>query len=93
MNSDFFEVHYLNGVGVDGQAGPCMGLCMGGAWHGAWVGILPGLVMLDLGVGEGLDGDGEEVFGVVSSTHASCHVPPMHSPMHGSACPSTPTPF
>ena len=50
------------------------------AWVGAWVvvvvmmlwgwgkclGILPGLVMLDLGVGSGLVGDGEEVFGVVS---------------------------
>ena len=28
--------------------------------------ILPGLVRLDLGVGVGLDGDGEEVVGVVS---------------------------
>ena len=32
--------------------------------------VLPGLVRLDLGVGGGLDGDGEEVVGVVSS--------PMH---------------
>ena len=28
--------------------------------------VLPGLVGLDLGVGAGLDGDGEEVVGVVS---------------------------
>ena len=28
--------------------------------------ILPGLVMLDLGISGGLDGDGEEVVGVVS---------------------------
>ena len=28
--------------------------------------ILPGLVRLDLGLGAGLDGDGEEVVGVVS---------------------------
>ena len=28
--------------------------------------ILPGLVMLELGIGSGLVGDGEEVFGVVS---------------------------
>ena len=28
--------------------------------------ILPGLVMLDLCIGGGLDGDGEEVVGVVS---------------------------
>ena len=36
------------------------GWCMGGAW------LLPGLVRLDLGVGGGLDGYGEEVVGVVS---------------------------
>ena len=28
--------------------------------------VLPGLVRLDLGIGGGLDGDGEEVVGVVS---------------------------
>ena len=28
--------------------------------------VLPGLVRLDFGLGEGLDGDGEEVIGVVS---------------------------
>ena len=28
--------------------------------------VLPGLARLDLGVGGGLDGDGEEVFGVGS---------------------------
>ena len=28
--------------------------------------LLPGLVLLDLGVGSGLDGDGEKVVGVVS---------------------------
>ena len=28
--------------------------------------VLPGLVRLDLSLGEGLDGDGEEVNGVVS---------------------------
>ena len=28
--------------------------------------VLPGLVRLDLGVGGGLDGDGDEVVGVVS---------------------------
>ena len=38
------------------------GWCMGGAWH-----VLPGLVMLDLWVGGGLDGGGEEGVGVVSS--------------------------
>ena len=30
------------------------------------MGILPGLVRLDLSIGGGLDGDGEEVVGVVS---------------------------
>ena len=55
---------------------------LGRAWVGAWVMhgwwccvvggwdncmcILPGLVMLDLGVGGGLDNDGDEVVGVVS---------------------------
>ena len=34
-------------------------VCMGN-------GILPGLVMLDLGIGRGQDGDGEKVVGVVS---------------------------
>ena len=29
--------------------------------------VLPGLVKLDLGLGEGLDGDGEKVIGVVMS--------------------------
>ena len=51
-----------------------MGWCMGGAWCGACVVhvvvvnmcVLPGLVRLDLGVGGGLDGDGEEVVGAVS---------------------------
>ena len=57
----------------DRQAGPCMGRCMGwcmvsshGLIGGAWVGVLPVLVRLGLGVGGGLDGDGEEVVGVVS---------------------------
>ena len=51
---------------VDGQAGPmgrCMGQCMGGGMC-----ILPGLVMLGLGVGSCLGGDSEEVVGVVSCT-------------------------
>ena len=45
-----------------------VGLVMWMMWWG-WDNcmlILPGLVMLDLGVGSGLVGDGEEVFGVVS---------------------------
>ena len=51
-----------------------MGLCMGGAWRVAWCGawlecFVFGLVRLNLGVGRGLDGDGEEVVGVVSSMH------------------------
>ena len=55
-------------VGFDGQVGPCMGRCMGGVLFGAWVVYewLSGLVRLDLGIGGGLDGDGEEVVGVVS---------------------------
>ena len=39
--------------------------CMGGAWRGACVYYLD-LVMLDLGVGSGLDGADVEVDGVVS---------------------------
>ena len=63
----------------DGQAATCMGRCMGDAWLGAWMVVvvmlwewekcmclLPGLVGLDLGYGEGLNGDGEEVISVVS---------------------------
>ena len=38
---------------------------MVGGWDNCMC-ILPGLVMLDLGVGGGLDGDSEEVAGVVS---------------------------
>ena len=46
-----------------------MGRCMGGAWvyggvlwgWGKCMCILPGLVRLELGVGGGLDGVGEEV--------------------------------
>ena len=50
-----------------GQAGPCMGRCMVGVWHGcmAWCNGLPRLVRLELGVGSSLDGDCEEVVGVV----------------------------
>ena len=49
----------------DGQAGPCMGWCMGlGRCMGCGWG-LPGLVRLDLGIGGGQDGDGEELVGVV----------------------------
>ena len=76
-----------------------MGWCMCGVGMVAWmvhewvmwcsvVGVekLHGLVRrLDLGVGRGLDGDGEEVVGVVS-----CE---MEISMHGPACLSTPTPF
>ena len=39
---------------------------MHGSVHGWCMCILPGLVMLDLGVGSCLVDDGEEVFGVVS---------------------------
>ena len=48
-------------------------LCMGGAWVmwcGSWIKcmcILPGLVMLDSGVGGGLDGEGGEGVGGVPS--------------------------
>ena len=46
---------------VDGSVhGWCMAWCMVG------VHVLPGLVMLDLGIGRCLVGDGEEVVGVVS---------------------------
>ena len=51
---------------------------LGRAWVGAWHGALLGLVMLDLGVGSGLDGDGEEVGGVVSCEMENYH--PMHHP-------------
>ena len=59
---------------VNGQAGPCMGRCMGGVQCGVWVHVHDGggvgecmwLVRLDLGVGGGVDGDGEEVVDVVS---------------------------
>ena len=47
-----------------------------GVVHGA-LGVLPGLVRLDLGIGGGLDGGGEEVVGVVScTTHAPTHARP-----------------
>ena len=78
-------------VGVDGQAGPCMGRCMcencciiyrklpfsgDDVWWG-WAKkcmcILPGLVRMDLGLGEGLDGDDEEVIGVVSGCEILKH--------------------
>ena len=36
---------------------------------------IPGLVGLDLGVGGGLDGDGEEVIHTISP---HTHAPPMH---------------
>ena len=70
----------------DGQAGPYMGLCMGDAW----VGILPGLVMLDLGVGGGLDDDGGEMVDVVScemENHLYTDPCITHAkPMQGPAC-------
>ena len=47
---------------VDGPAGPCMDWCMAAWWW--WV-VCMGLVRLDLGVESGLDGEGEEVVGVV----------------------------
>ena len=56
---------------VDGQAGSCMDGGGGGDVDDVWwgwkksLGRLCGLVRLDLGYGEGLDGDGEEVIGVV----------------------------
>ena len=71
-----------------------MGRCMGG--DGVWWGgeecmwVLPGLLMLDLGLGEGLDGDGEEVIGVVSGCemHHPCTDPCSaqlaHQPKHKS---------
>ena len=41
--------------------------------------VLPGLVRLDLGVGGGLDGDSEEVVGVVSCEmgNFTCKYKPM----------------
>ena len=48
------------GVWDNGQAGPCMGQFM------EWCMACSCIVMLDLGVGSGLYGDGEEVAGVVS---------------------------
>ena len=39
-------------------------MCLHGMVHCGVV-LLPGLVMLELGVGSGLDGEGEEVVGVV----------------------------
>ena len=48
--------------------GWCMGVWLGDVlWGlGKCMCILPLLVRLDLGIGGGLDGDGEEVVGVVS---------------------------
>ena len=39
------------------------------------MGILPGLVRLDLSIGEGLGGVGEEVIGVVSGCENTMHHP------------------
>ena len=68
----------LIGVWDNRQAGPCMAWCLG-AWFGdvlmmcgggggreKQMGLLPGLVRLDLIIGGGPDGVGEEVIGVVS---------------------------
>ena len=59
------------GLGETGKLGRawCMGRCM--AWCMFMVAVvhvcvLPGLVRLDLSLGGGLDGDGDEVVGVVS---------------------------
>ena len=76
------DAYRLGGVGlVSGTTGK-LGRAWVGAWHGAWVVVvvmwvdvvgvqkclylLPGLVRLDLIIGGGLDGDWEEVIGVVS---------------------------
>ena len=60
------------GLGLTGK----LGRAWVGAWRGAWV--QPGLVRLYLGVGGGLDGDSEEVVGVVSyaTSHALTHAWP-----------------
>ena len=69
-------------VGVDGQAGPCMAHGMVHGWRSCvcttWIGEV------GLGVGGGLDGDGEEVVvGVVLiSTHAPCHAPTHARPSY-----------
>ena len=64
------------------------GTVHGGGGGDVWWGwkkcmcVLPGFVWLDLGLVEGLDGDGEEVNGVVSgcetpcTTHALTHARP-----------------
>ena len=46
--------------------GWCMTLCMVCCMGGCCGAIVPGLVRLDLGIGGGLVGDGEEVIGLVS---------------------------
>ena len=56
---------------------------MHGSVHGccmAWCMVLPGLVRLDLGVGGGLDGDGEEVAGVVCTAQLARHQIPILTP-------------
>ena len=41
---------------------------------------IPGLVRLDLGLGEGLDGDGEEVIGVVSGCESTAQLARQPNP-------------
>ena len=72
---------------------------LGRAWDGAWVvhGVVRGWCMVVWWVCEGLDGDGEEVVGVVSCemenkpTTPHHHAPPTHHAMHHSGTdPCTP---
>ena len=59
-----------------------MGFGLTGKLGGACDDVLPGLVRLDLEVGGGLDGDGEEVVGVVLYTTMPCTNPCTAQPAH-----------